>query len=89
MLPCFENLLPYFENFVSMFQTFVTMFRKFRNAFQNFKATFSNFEIFRSLGVEEISTTTLLLVDCFRDIDPHYEYQKRTQCLLRGRRRGR
>ena len=28
-------------------------------------------------GVEEISATTLLLVDCFRDIDPHYEYTKK------------
>ena len=28
-------------------------------------------------GVEEISATTLLLVDCFRDIDPDYEYTKK------------
>ena len=28
-------------------------------------------------SVEEISATTLLLVDCFRDIDPHYEYTKK------------
>ena len=27
--------------------------------------------------VEEISATTFLLVDCFRDIDPHHEYTKK------------
>ena len=32
----------------------------------------------RGVGcIEEISATTLLLVDCFRDIDPHYEYTKK------------
>ena len=28
-------------------------------------------------GVEEISATMHLLVNCFRDIDPHYEYTKK------------
>ena len=27
-------------------------------------------------GEEEVSATTLLLVDCFRNIDPHYQYTK-------------
>ena len=28
-------------------------------------------------GEEEVSATTLLLVDCFRNIDPHYQYTKK------------
>ena len=27
-------------------------------------------------GEEEVSATTLLLVNCFRKIDPHYQYTK-------------